>query len=216
VNPAAELLDHRRRFQATGIHASRNGHLERPIVDERLGVLRQLVQRLWPRLPFEQHHYRIVVSHDVDAPSAYGFGRKRSLVRTMAERLLKHRGLVGPLQAPRIRLASHRQLHSEDSFNSFEWLMDQIDPTGIQSAFYFICGRTDLRLDAHYKSEYTAIRPLMRRIQQCGHEINLHPSAIVLKAARLQLIVREEGIQQSEWGGRVHSLRWQWPITVHG
>ncbi|MCP9941484.1 polysaccharide deacetylase family protein [Cyanobium sp. ATX 6E8] len=224
VNPPAELLDSHGRFPATSSHALRHGYLERPIVDEWLGVLRQLVQRIWPRLPLQEHQFRIVVSHDVDAPSAYGFGRKRALVRSMAARLLKHRDLAVALQAPRIRLASRRQLHPADPFNTFDWLMDQSDAAGIQSAFYFICGRTNSQLDAQYEPEHPAIRALMRRIHQRGHEIGLHPSyntchnpsAIASEAARLQRIATEEGIQQPEWGGRMHFLRWQWPTSAHG
>lgn len=64
----------------------------------------------------------------------------------------------------------------------------------------------------------------MRRIHQRGHEIGLHsstntchnPSAIASEAARLQRIATDEGIQQPEWGGRMHFLRWQWPTTAHG
>ena len=224
VNPAAELLDNHGRFPATSSHPHQHGYLERPIVDEWLGVLRQLVQRLWPRLPLQQHQFRTVVSHDVDAPSAYGFSRKRTMLRGMAARLVKHRDLAGALMAPRIRLASRRQLHPADPFNTFEWLMDQSEAAGIRSAFYFICGRTDRRLDAQYEPEHPAIRALMRRIHQRGHEIGLHPSyntchnpsAIASEAARLQCIATEEGIQQPEWGGRMHFLRWQWPITAHG
>jgi hypothetical protein len=224
VNSPAELLDNHGRFPATSSHAVQHGYLERPIMDEWLAVLRQLVQRLWPRLPLQQHQFRTVVSHDVDAPSAYGFGRKRTVLRGMAARLLKHRDLAGTLMAPRIRLASRRQLHPADPFNTFEWLMDQSDAAGIRSAFYFICGRTDPRLDAQYEPEHPAIRALMRRIHQRGHEIGLHPSyntchnpsAITTEAARLKRIATEESIQQPEWGGRMHFLRWQWPTTAYG
>jgi hypothetical protein len=160
----------------------------------------------------------------VDAPSAYAFGRKRSLVRSMAARLLKYHDLAGALQVPRIRLASRRQLHSADPFNTFEWLMDQSDAAGIQSAFYFICGRTNPQLDAQYEPEHSVIRALMRRIHQRGHEIGLHPSyntynkpsAIASEAGRLQRIAAEEGIEQAQWGGRMHFLRWQWPTSAHG
>jgi hypothetical protein len=224
VNSSSELLDNHGRFPATSSHAVQHGYLERPIVDEWLAVLRQLVQRLWPLLPLQQHHFRTVVSHDVDAPSAYGFGRKRTVLRSMAARLLKHGDVAGALMAPRIRLASRRQLHPADPFNTFEWLMDQSAAAGIRSAFYFICGRTDERLDAHYEPDHPAIRALMRRIHQRGHEIGLHPSyntchnpsVIASEAARLQRIATDEGIQQSEWGGRMHFLRWQWPTTAHG
>jgi hypothetical protein len=176
VNPSAELLDHHGRFPATSSNALRHGYLERPIVDEWLGVLRQLVQRFWPRLALQQHQFRIVLSHDVDAPSVYGFGRKRTLVRGIGTSLLKHRDLAWALQAPRIRLASRLQLHPADPFNTFEWLMDQSDAAGIRSAFYYICGRTNPQLDAQYEPEHPAIRSLMRRIHQRGHEIGLHPT----------------------------------------
>ena len=224
VNPSADLLDNHGRFPAISSHAVQHDYLEQPIVDEWLIILRHLLHRLWPRLQLQQHHFRILVSHDVDAPSAYGFGRKRSLVRTMASRLVNQRDLLGLLMAPRIRFASRRQLHPADPFNTFEWLMDQSDTAGIRSSFYFICGRTEPSLDAQYEPEHPDLRALMRRIHQRGHQIGLHPSyntfdtpiAIVSEAARLQRIAKEEGIQQPEWGGRMHFLRWRWPNTAYG
>ena len=143
------------------------------------------------------------MNHDVDTPSAYAFVRRRRLVRNIAVRLLQYHDLAGALMASRICLASRHELHPADPFNTFEWLMDQSDAAGIPSAFYFICGHTDSRRDAHYKPEHPAIRALMRRIHQRGHEIGLHPSynsfyipnAIATEAARLRRIASDEGIQ---------------------
>lgn len=64
----------------------------------------------------------------------------------------------------------------------------------------------------------------MRRIHQRGHEMGLHPSyniyqnpqAIVTEADRLRNVMSEEGIEQQEFGGRMHYLRWEHPTTMLG
>ena len=224
IGPNVTLLDHHGRFPSTASHALRNGYLERPIVDEWLEILRQVLERLWPCLPFVRTNFQVLVSHDVDAPSAYAFGSKRSLIRAMAGDVLKRRDLSRAVSAPWIRLKSSHRLHPDDPFNTFEKLMDISEAVGIHSAFYFICGRTNPSLDARYEPEHPAIRHLMRRINERGHEIGLHPSystyahpeRIVLEGHRLQRICHEEGITQTHWGGRMHFLRWQWPTTAYG
>jgi hypothetical protein len=224
VAPPALLLDKHQRFPATSSHAFHHGYLERPIVDEWLGILRQVISRLWPRLPLIQPQFEVIVSHDVDAPSAYAFGRKRSLARAMAGDFLVRRNLINAVSAPWIRLKTKYKLHHRDSFNTFDWLMDTSEASGMRSAFYFICGRTAPHVDAQYEPEHPAIRDLMRRIHQRGHEIGLHPSyntcshpeIIVSEGQRLQRICAEEGIEQPHWGGRMHYLRWQWPTTAYG
>jgi hypothetical protein len=113
------------------------------------------------------------------------------------------------------------QLHLADPANTFDWIMDVSELHGMQSAFYFICGHTHPN-DADYKPEHPAIRHLMRRIHQRGHEIGLHPSygsyqkphLIRQEADRLREICAEEGILQTEWGGRMHYLRWEHPTTM--
>ena len=62
----------------------------------------------------------------------------------------------------------------------------------------------------------------MRRIHARGHEIGLHPSygtfqqpeLIKQEADRLKRICAEEGIEQNQWGGRMHYLRWEQPTTM--
>lgn len=215
-------LDEHGRFPATASHAYRHGYLERPIVDEWLHILGQVIQRQWPGLKLKQHRFCMKVSHDVDGPSRYGFRSLKGLVRTMGGDVLKRRDLKSALLAPWIRLNTRENLHPADPANTFNWIMDVSERHGLTSAFYFICGRTDPSKDADYEPEHPAIRALMLRIHQRGHEIGLHPSyntyrkpeAIVAEANRLRRICAEEGIQQAEWGGRMHYLRWEHPTTM--
>ncbi|MEZ2744894.1 polysaccharide deacetylase family protein [Halopseudomonas bauzanensis] len=215
-------LDSHQRFQAKSSHAYQHGYLERPIVDEWLFILGQLIKRVWPTAQLKIHEFHMKVSHDIDAPSRYGFRSAKSLLRGMAGDVLKNKSLKSAMLGPWIRLNTKQRLHPADPFNTFEWLMDISEECGVKSAFYLICGRTDPTRDADYEPEHPAIRNLMRRIHERGHEIGLHasygsykrPEVILAEANRLRLIAKEEGIMQDKWGGRMHYLRWEHPTTL--
>lgn len=215
-------LDNHDRFPATASHAYKHGYLERPIVDEWLHVLGQVIQKTWPTLELKQHQFSMKVSHDVDAPSSYGFRSAKGMLKGLAGDLIKRRDVKSVLLAPFIRLSSMKQLHSKDPLNTFDWIMDESEKNNLISAFYFICGRTDPNKDADYEIEHPAIRHLMRRIHNRGHEIGLHPSynsfqspeIIQHEANRLRTVMEEENIIQDTLGGRMHYLRWEHPTTL--
>lgn len=216
-------LDGHGRFPAVASHAYKHGYLERPIVDEWLHILGQVIQRTWPQLKMRQHQFELTLSHDVDHPSRYGFLRPRALLSEMARGLLRRRNLGEVLMAPWINFKTRYTLHSSDPYNTFEWIMDMSDKRGLCSAFYFICGRTNASKDANYNPEHPAIRELIRNIHARGHEIGLHPSyetykspeIIRAEAQRLRGICHAEGVNQPIWGGRMHYLRWAQPITMN-
>lgn len=210
------------RFPATSSHAYRFNYLERPIVDEWLHVLGQLIVRVWPGLALKKNTFSVSVSHDVDTPSLYGFKSWAVIGRMMAGDLLKRRDILACLRAPRVRMGTGSFLHPADPFNTFDWIMDHAESQGLRNAFYFLCGRTDPLRDADYEPEHPAIRDLMRRIHARGHEIGLHPSyasyiapsVIAGESERLRRVAGQEGIVQSRWGGRMHYLRWKQPVTL--
>ena len=216
-------LDNHGRFPAIASHAYRHGYLERPVVDEWLNILGQVMQRQWPNIQLKQHEFSINVSHDVDNPSRFAFKSWNKILRGMVSDVLRRSDFKKAVLAPWVRLNSTSRLHPLDPSNSFDWIMDVSEQHGLTSAFYFICGNTTPGLDAEYEPEHPAIRTLMRRIHQRGHEIGLHPSygtyqtpsLIRAEAERLRRITGEEGIDQAEWGGRMHYLRWEHPTTLH-
>lgn len=215
-------LDDHRRFPAISSHAFKNDYLERPLVDEWLDILGQVIKKVWPTLELHQHKFKVKVSHDVDGPARYAFQGFKGLLRTMGGDVLVRREFSAALKAPWIWLNSRETIHPCDPANTFDWLMKQSEENGLKSAFYFICGRTAPDKDALYELEMPQIRKLMREIHQRGHEIGLHPSyntyqrpkEIANEAERLRKICSEEGIDQKEWGGRMHYLRWDPAVTL--
>jgi hypothetical protein len=215
-------LDRHGRFPATSSHAYQFDYLERPVVDEWLQILGQVVQRQWPGIELKRHEFQTLVSHDVDRPSRYGFSSLGVLFRRMMGDLIRRRELRSSVLAPWIRRQSRSTLHPADPYNTFSWIMEQSENKGLISAFYFICGRTDPRFDADYEIEHPAMRRLLREIHARGHEIGLHPSyktyqnptAMKQELERLRRVCVEEGIHQAVWGGRMHYLRWEQPTTL--
>ncbi|SCZ61520.1 polysaccharide deacetylase family protein [Thiohalomonas denitrificans] len=210
------------RFPAWASLAYKEGFLERPIVDEYVEILWSAMNSLWPGLFRKTRSFEIKVSHDVDRPSRYLFGSVNRFMRSIVGDLIKRGDIRRMMYAPLVRWGTPENLHPADPFNTFEWIMDVSEDYGLQSAFYFICGRTDQTMDADYDVEHPAIRALIRRIHERGHEIGLHPSyntyldpaALEAEAKRLWAVCEDEGIQQQAWGGRMHYLRWRQPTTL--
>jgi len=215
-------LDNHERFPATSSHAYKQGYLERPVVDEWLHVLGQVIQRQWPGLELKRHEFQIRVSHDVDQPSLYAFKPWKNIARMMAGHILKRGDPKAFITAPYVKIATRNRLIEADPYNTFDWLMDVSEANGLKSAFYFICGRTHPGIDADYEIEHPVMRDLLRRIHKRGHEIGLHPSyntyrnptALKCESDRLKRVCADEGFEQDYWGGRMHYLRWVQPTTM--
>lgn len=213
-------LDAHQRFPATSSHAFKYGYLDRPIVDEWLYILGQVIQRQWPGLELPRHRFQMCLSHDVDRPSRYGFVSLKNLSRRMVGDAVRG-DLLGALSGPWVRMNSRKELHPFDRFNTFDSIMDMSDSHGLTSTFNFICGNTS-HLDADYDIDHPAIRSLLRKVHNRGHEIGLHPSyntydrpsELKFEASRLRNACMDEGIYQSIWGGRMHYLRWRSPDTL--
>jgi hypothetical protein len=210
------------RFPATASHAYINGYLDRPIVDEWLFILAQVVKMIWPDFSLKKHYFKIRVSHDVDSPSQYCFSPTMRFIYTIASDIKRGKNFLGIALAPWIRLRTSSKLHRMDPANTFQWIMDKSENIGVKSAFYFVCGRTNIRHDPFYQIDHPAIRNLMRQINLRGHEIGLHPSystylepgLLKSEADRLRQVADEEAIHQEQWGGRMHYLRWKHPKTL--
>lgn len=216
-------LDAHQRFPATSSHAYKYHYLDRPIIDEWLNILGQVIQRVWLEVKLKQHDFNMYVSHDVDTPSLYAFQPWNNVIRMMAGHLLKRQDIKSFFLAPYIKLTSICSLSRFDPFNTFEWLMDVSEANNTRSAFYFICGRTHRNKDADYEIEHPIMRRLIKRMHERGHEVGLHPSyntylkpdLIKQEYSRLRTVCTEEGVEQAAWGGRMHYLRWQQPITMN-
>ena len=215
--------DEHDRFPASASLALAEGFLERPLANEYVELLWTALSRLWPRLRRRRGSFTERVSHDVDWPVHPPTSSPRA-VRTAIGHLLRgaDRGLAGAsLRAARAR---RRGNPADDPYNTFDLIMDLSEERGLRSAFYFMAGRTDPRFDGSCSLTDPWIQALIGRIHERGHELGLHPSygtfrdpdAIARELETLLQTCARVGVEQAEWGGRQHFLRWENPVTWRG
>lgn len=215
-------LDSHGRFSAKQSHAYKYGYLERPIVDEWLDIFKQVLVHLFPNIQLKQHEFKQYISHDVDRPSKFGFATLPKLIRGLGGDLLREKNILSIFTAPYIRLTSSKKISHLDPYNSFSWIMDVVEENNLKTSFYFICGGVH-RLDADYSMQSLPIHDLLKNISNRGHEIGLHPSyetylnpsQLYKEFMELKNTCNSLGIQQNEWGGRMHYLRWQQDVTMN-
>lgn len=210
--------DEHGRFPPGATLAVREGFLDRPLVDEYVEVLRAAISRTWPRLELGQRTAQLRLSHDVDWPT-HPRSSLPATVKAAAGDAIRRRDPGLAALRGRAQLARVAGRPDRDPYNTFAWIMDRSEELGLRSAFYFMTGCTDPRFDPGYSLEDPWIRKLLGRIHARGHELGLHPSYGTL--GRPDLLCRERdallgacselGIDQDEWGGRQHFLRWRNP-----
>lgn len=212
----ATFLDQHQRFPSSASFAARHGLLSRAPVNEYVEVLWAALRFIAPGLERQQRSFRQLVSHDVDIPFDLLFNPPKRFARSLAGDVLKRRKPELAVQRAMRWSKVRRGDWVADPYNTFEWIWRQSEKRGLQSAFYFMAGRTNTARDSDYEIEHPAIRGLIRASAERGHEIGLHPSyesycrpeIIGQEFDRLRRVCEEEGVRQARWGGRHHFLRW--------
>ncbi len=216
-------LDQHCRFPATSSHAYEHGYLGRPVVDEWLDILRQVINRQWPGLELKQHNPRTLVSCDVDSPYLPYSQSFMSTARVVLGDLLKRKSLKAGRQNLQRYIGVRRADYSLDPYvAAIDWIMDVNERVGNRVAFYFIPEHLDHAYDSNYCLDEPVLRNLLKSIYSRGHEIGLHSSYTSYKNTgqidRELEIMRNalvsEGICQQVAGGRQHYLRWEVPTTA--
>jgi len=208
------------RFPAEASLAVREGFAARPVVDECVELLWWGLSRLWPRLSRRSHPFVVRPTHDVDWPF-YSRGRPIESVRDAVRDTVVRRDRSLARARISALFAVLRAGRTADPCNTFDFLMAESESRGLASAFYFIAGRTDRARDPGYPLDDVLIRSLLRRIDEHGHEIGLHPSYGTLRAREalraereaLTRVLRAEGIDREVAAGRQHFLRFENPTT---
>jgi len=202
--------DNHNRFPATESLAFKQGFLDRPIVNEYVEELKEMLLELDNSLSFKEKKFELVLTHDVDEIKMWKGWKHVS--RVALGDILKRKSLSLALE----RFAEYfliRKKKIKDPFDRFDWLMDKSEAIGVKSRFYFMSGGVT-EFDNRYKIKEQ--KELIKKIQKRGHIIGIHPSYNAyndFEQFKKEKELLENVAEQKIVEGREHYLRFEVPTT---
>lgn len=200
-----QVRDSHDRFPGRESLAFRRGFLNRPVVNEYVEMLWNMMVRLGYRGERKSRAFSLVLTHDVDHLDYPSTGR------ILLGDLLKYRS---------VHLARRHLLRAlqtgSNPFDYFDFLMTRSEKLGLQSRFYFLASRSRLPFDCRYYLDQKRFRDLVVRIGRREHLIGFHPGYYTYNdEARwhAEKSLLEQTLGWSVTEGRQHYLRFHIPQT---
>ena len=197
---ANPLRDAHNRFAAKTSIAYKFKFLDRPIVNEYVELLWALFVAAGYKGKRKERRFTLVPTHDVDSP--YMWNSTKGKLKSLASKVYSRR--FGEFYN-NIKLA----IKKEDPFDNHNLFMDLSEEMGVKSHFFFMTGG-NTSYDNRYKIKDKRIVNLIKKVEERGHEIGLHPSynsynnINFLKKEKEEL---EEVTKREVKTGRQHYLR---------
>ncbi|UCH93071.1 MAG: polysaccharide deacetylase family protein [Candidatus Aminicenantes bacterium] len=208
--------DTHQRFPATASLAFKHGFLDRPVVNEYVEMLWQMLCYLGCQQQRQEQSFTFVLTHDVDALLKWlgwyqvlhtfaGDTIKRKQIRTAFSRINEYRKI--------------RRGKIKDPFDTYDWLMNLSESLNLKSHFYFMSGGlSKAPEDNHspYPPGHARALAIFEKIKARAHIIGFHPGYTTYNNEELweaQKKRLENACACSVTIGRQHYLRFQVPHT---
>jgi hypothetical protein len=204
--------DKHNRFPAYESVAYKFNFLDRPVVNEYVEMLWNMLKFLGISQKRKEKKFELVLTHDVDVP--YMWKSWKQVLRVSVGDILKRKNFN--LAFKRIKeyfLIKRGKI--KDPFDTFDWLMDKSEAIGVKSRFYFMSGGVT-NFDNRYKINDKRIVKLIEKVKKRGHIIGFHGSYNSynnFEQFKKEKELLEKISNQKIVEGRQHYLRFEVPAT---
>ncbi|UKJ07229.1 polysaccharide deacetylase family protein [Solitalea lacus] len=197
------------------------GIYERPIVNEYVEILKELLRLKFNLLFKKPRKYKLVLSHDMDFSLTHETDFIHFLKSCLADLIFRRSPSLLRRRVCSRALKKESLENNPDPMNNADFIMDVSESLGVVSEFNFIVEQGIGTSDVRYDIEKKFYKDLLVRVRERGHVIGLHPSYHTYcdlnktdkEFKKIRALCDELGIQQESWGGRHHYLRWKNPIS---
>ena len=216
----SDVKDEHDRFPSSASFSGRFGLIDRPLVDEYIVLLQNMLRYLGFS-QFTNKIFRIEVSCDVDWPYDPIYYDNIRLFKTLGGDLLKRRSFNQFSNHLRNKYSTLKYGYQKDPYYTFDFLMNCCEKYGHSNTFYFISGHSAGEIDGVYDLNMPIIQNLLKSIDERGHEIGIHFSYDAFKDREIMLSELENlkrtlfelGLKNTVRGSRQHFLRWETAFT---
>jgi len=201
--------DHHGRFEAKHSISGRCNCLHRPIVDELVGLVWNMLSSLDPALTRKPSRFEAIITHDVDDIAKWTSPTR--FVRSTMGELIRHRNPFKTLRT----LWQVARGTAQDPYDTFDYIMTLSEQNGLRSHFFFMVGGTSTH-DQRYDILGSAATKLIDTISKRGHQIGYHPSYNTNQTPALfcsEIATLRAISKQPVVSGRQHYLRFSVPDT---
>ena len=206
VNKTRDLHN---RFSAYASLAYKNNFLDRPIVNEYVEMLWNMLVKLGCRQKRKKREFKFILTHDVDV--AYKYTNLLFGGREILGDIVKRKDLSLVLENLLNKILSHLKL-KKDPFDTYDYLMNISEEVGTKS-YFFLHSSNSAKQDVNNDK---FLKKVAKKILNRGHYLGYHPSYNAYNDLELFLKDKEkiENIIEYELTfGREHYLRFEIPIT---
>ena len=201
--------DKHNRFSAYTSLSYKNNFLDRPIVNEYVEMLWNMLKFLGCKQERKKRKFEFVLTHDVD--HAYKYASLVSGFREILGCIIKRKDLSLAYENSLSKLLTHLNL-KKDPFDTYGYLMDISEQVGVRSYFF---------LHSSNYSKYDSdndnfLKTIAQKVLKRGHFLGYHPSYNSYNNLEIFMEDKEriENIIECKLtSGRQHYLRFEVPTT---
>nr|MBP8017162.1 hypothetical protein [Candidatus Gracilibacteria bacterium] len=219
VNNIRDIHD---RFPGKESIAYKFGFLDRPVVNEYVEMLWNMLKYLGLNQERKKREYKIILTHDVDVPFEIIGKTLFSQLKLAISDIIFRKNIKSSIEKIKALFLSNEQKLKYDKFYTFNYIMNQSEKRNLKNIFYFL-PYGSLEQKYKVKVDNPIIIKIIQEIVQRGHEIGIHGSyetynskfKFLNEVYHLYEILDKNKIYVKINGGRQHYLRFKIPNTFY-
>lgn len=162
--------DAHNRFPCELSLAQKNNFHHRPVINEYVEMLWNMLKHIGCNKKRKQHKFEIIPTHDIDFFRQFPTFSKG--IKNVLGDLIKRKSITLAFDTFK-RFIQTKFFKKKDPFDTFNLLMDISEKHNLKSHFYFIAGRVGEE-DVHFNFTTDEVKKTIKQIHERGHIVGIH------------------------------------------